>query len=78
MDAREEHSQIAKEVMQLFENHEKKKMKQKAIKSFKKNYGITAPDSDNDTDNINGIEMKENDEMDNSTNLSEIKKLDDN
>ena len=34
------------------------------------------PDSDNDTDNINGIEMKENDEIDTSTNLSDIKKLD--
>ena len=76
-DAREEHSQIAKDIMQLFENHEKQKMKKKAIKSFKKNYGITMPDSDNDTDNINGIEMKENDEIDTSTNLSDIKKLDD-
>ena len=75
-DAREEHSQIAKDIMQLFENHEKQKMKKKAIKSFKKNYGITMPDSDNDTDNINGIEMKENDEIDTSTNLSDIKKLD--
>ena len=63
--------------MQLFENHEKQKMKKKAIKSFKKNYGITMPNSDNDTDNINGIEMKENDEIDTSTNLSGIKKLDD-
>ena len=76
-DAREEHSQIAKDIMQLFENHEKQKMKKKAIKSFKKNYGITMSDSDNDTDNINGIEMKENDEIDTSTNLSDIKKLDD-
>ena len=76
-DAREEHSQIAKDIMQLFENHEKQKMKKKAIKSFKKNYGITMTDSDNDTDNINGIEMKENDEIDTSTNLSDIKKLDD-
>ena len=63
--------------MQLFEKKKKKKMKKKAIKSFKKNYGITMPDSDNDTDNINGIEMKENDEIDTSTNLSDIKKLDD-
>jgi len=75
-DAREEHSQIAKEIMQLFENHEKKKMKQKAIKSFKKNYGIKFDDKDNEDDNINGIEMKENDEIDISTNLSDIKKLD--
>ena len=73
-DAREEHSQIAKEVMQLFENHEKKKMKQKAIKSFKQNYGIDA--GINDTDNINGIEMKESDDNDISTNLSEMKKFD--
>ena len=73
-DAREEHSQIAKEVMQLFENHEKKKMKQKAIKSFKKNYGIDT--GNNDADNLNGIEMKDSDENDISTNLSEIKKFD--
>ena len=73
-DAREEHSQIAKEVMQLFENHEKKKMKQKAIKSFKQNYGIDA--GINDTDNINGIEMKESDDNDISTNLTKIKKFD--
>ena len=39
-DAREEHSQIAKEIMQLFENHEKNKIKQKAINKYKKNYGI--------------------------------------
>ena len=75
-DAREEHSQIAKEVMQLFENHEKKKMKQKAIKSFKQAYGISL-DNDNERNNMNGIEMKENDENDISTNLSDIKKLDD-
>ena len=73
-DAREEHSQIAKEVMQLFENHEKKKMKQKAIKSFQQNYGIDT--RINDTDNINGIEMKDSDENDISTNLSEMKKFD--
>ena len=74
-DAREEHSQIAKEVMQLFENHEKKKMKQKAIKTFKQNLGIDRSNEDND--NINGIEMKDNDDNDNdiSTNLSEIKKF---
>ena len=75
-DAREEHSEIAKEIMKLFENHEKKKIKQKAIKSFKKNYGIHNDDKDNEEDNINGIEMKETDEIDNSTNLSDIKKLD--
>ena len=75
-EAREEHSQIAKEVMQLFENHEKKKMKQKAIKSFKQAYGISL-DNDNERNNMNGIEMKENDENDISTNLSDIKKLDD-
>ena len=73
-DAREEHSQIAKEVMQLFENHEKKKMKQKAIKSFKQNYGIDT--GNNDADNLNGIEMKDSDENDISTNMSEIKKFD--
>jgi sodium/hydrogen exchanger-like protein 6/7/sodium/hydrogen exchanger 8 len=75
-DAREEHSQIAKEVMQLFENHEKKKMKQKAIKSFKKNYGIDRGDNDNESENMNGIEMKDNDENDISTNLSDFKKFD--
>ena len=75
-DAREEHSQIAKEVMQLFENHEKKKMKQKAIKTFKKNYGIDRGENDNDNDNLNGIEMKDNDDNDFSTNISEIKKFD--
>ena len=74
--AREEHSQIAKEVMQLFENHEKKKMKQKAIKTFKKNYGIDRGENDNDNDNLNGIEMKDNDDNDFSTNISEIKKFD--
>ena len=73
-DAREEHSQIAKEVMQLFENHEKKKMKQKAIKSFKQNYGIDT--GSNDADNLNGIEMKDSDENDISTNLSEKKIFD--
>ena len=75
-DAREEHSQIAKEIMQLFENHEKKKMKQKAIKSFKKNYGIDRGDNDNESENMNGIEMKDNDENDISTNLSDFKKFD--
>ena len=75
-DAREEHSQIAKEIMQLFENHEKKKMKQKAIKSFKQNYGIDRGDNDNESENMNGIEMKDNDENDISTNLSDFKKFD--
>ena len=73
-DAREEHSQIAKEVMQLFENQKKKKMKQKAIKSFKQNYGIDT--GSNDADNLNGIEMKDSDENDISTNLSEKKIFD--
>ena len=62
--------------MQLFENHEKKKMKQKAIKTFKKNYGIDRGENDNDNDNLNGIEMKDNDDNDFSTNISEIKKFD--
>ena len=62
--------------MQLFENHEKKKMKQKAIKSFKQNYGIDRGDNDNESENMNGIEMKDNDENDISTNLSDFKKFD--
>ena len=54
--AREEHSQIAKEIMQLFENHEKTKLKQKAIKNFKKNAKLN-----NMFEEDNGIELKEND-----------------
>ena len=77
-DAREEHSEIAKEILQLFENYEKKKLKKKALRSFKVNYGINlGVGNDNESDDINGIEMKDNDENDISTNLSEIKKLDD-
>ena len=77
-DAREEHSEIAKEILQLFENYEKKKLKKKAMKSFKVNYGINLGiDNDNENDHMNGIEMKDNDDNDISTNLSEIKKLDD-
>ena len=76
-NAREEHSQIAKEIMQLFENHEKKKMKDKAINSFKKNYGIDNNDIDNENENMNGIEMKDSDDInDISTNLSDVKKFD--
>ena len=70
--AREEHSQIAKEIMQLFENHEKKKLKEKAIKSFNKNNGIISSESD-DVNDLNGIEMKERDELnDSSTNLANL------
>ena len=66
--AREEHSQIAKEIMQLFENHEKKKLKDKAIQSFNKNNGII-----NNDDEDNGIEMKESDQLnDSSTNLADL------
>ena len=75
-DAREEHSQIAKEIMQLFENHEKNKIKQKAINKYKKNYGIDNNDVDNENENMNGIEMKDNDDNDISTNLSELNKFD--
>ena len=75
-DAREEHSQIAKEIMQLFENHEKNKIKQKAINKYKKNYGIDNNDIDNENENMNGIEMKDNDDNDISTNLSELNKFD--
>ena len=63
--AREEHSQIAKEIIQLFENHEKKKMKQKAIKGFNQNLGINI--NENET---NGIEMKENYLDESSMNLN--------
>ena len=66
--AREEHSQIAKEIMQLFENHEKKKLKQKAIKSFNQNNRINDMDDD-----LNGIEMKEREANDSSTNLTNLK-----
>ena len=70
--AREEHSQIAKEIMQLFENHEKKKLKEKAIKSFNKNNGLISGDID-DVNDLNGIEMKEKDELnDSSTNLANL------
>jgi sodium/hydrogen exchanger-like protein 6/7/sodium/hydrogen exchanger 8 len=69
--AREEHAQIAKEIMQLFENHEKKKLKQKAINSFNKKNGL-----DEDT---NGVEMKEsepgNDSSTNLTNLTNFKPI---
>ena len=51
-------------------------MKQKAIKSFKQNYGIDRGDNDNESENMNGIEMKDNDENDISTNLSDFKKFD--
>ena len=54
--------------MQLFENHEKKKLKDKAIKSFNKNNGII-----NNEDDDNGIEMKESDQLnDSSTNLADL------
>ena len=66
--AREEHSQIAKEIMQLFENHEKKKLKQKVIKSFNQNNRINDMDDD-----LNGIEMKESEANDSSTNLTNLK-----
>ena len=76
-DAREEHSEIAKEILQLFENYKKKKLKKKAMKSFKVNYGINLGiDNDNENDHMNGIEMKDNDENDISTNLSDFKKFD--
>jgi len=61
--AREEHSQIAKEIMQLFENHEKKKMKQKAINSFNKANGVKK----NDNDDFNGVEMRDKDDLDDSS-----------
>ena len=71
-NAREEHSQIAKEIMQLFENHEKKKLKQKVINSFKTNNGK----NNNDLDSLNGIELKENYERnDSSTNLTSLKPI---
>ena len=57
--------------MQLFENHEKKKLKQKAINSFNKKNGL-----DEDT---NGVEMKEsepgNDSSTNLTNLTNFKPI---
>ena len=66
--AREEHAQIAKEIMQLFENHEKKKLKQKAINSFNKKNGL-----DEDT---NGVEMKESEQVnDSSKNLTNFKPI---
>ena len=69
--AREEHSQIAKEIMLLFENHEKKKLKDKAIKSFNKNNGLI--NNEGEADDLNGIEMKEQDELnDSSTNLDKL------
>ena len=69
--AREEHSQIAKEIMQLFENHEKKKLKQKAINSYKMDNGKDIKD---DLDNLNEIELKEKDTRnDSSTNLTNFK-----
>ena len=79
--AREEHSQIAKEIMQLFENHEKKKLKQKVINSYK-----TSNDNGNTNDINNEInqnsdesktfELKENNnENDSSTNLTQIKPI---
>ena len=72
--AREEHSQIAKEIMQLFENHEKKKMKLKTMKSLNKKNGMNY----NKYEDINnGIEMKEQDELNDSSkndqNIIEIK-----
>ena len=72
--AREEHSQIAKEIMQLFENHEKKKMKQKALKSFNQNNKIN-----NKFEEDNGIELREEDEGndadDSSTRLADLKPI---
>ena len=72
--AREEHSQIAKEIMQLFENHEKKKLKQKALKSFNKNNKIN-----NKFEEDNGIELREEDEAneadDSSTRLADLKPI---
>ena len=66
--AREEHAQIAKEIMQLFENHEKKKLKQKAINSFNKKNGLD--------DDINGVEMKESEQgNDSSKNLTNFKPI---
>ena len=69
--AREEHAQIAKEIMQLFENHEKKKLKQKAINSFNKKNGLE--------EDTNGVEMKEsepgNDSSTNLTNLTNFKPI---
>ena len=71
--AREEHSQIAKEIMQLFEKHEKKKMKLKTIKSLNKKKGMNY----NKYEDNNGIEMKEKDEptdlSKNEQNIIEIK-----
>ena len=69
--AREEHSQIAKEIMQLFENHEKKKMKQKAIKNLIQNNGIN--DINDDLEDLNnGIELRESERIDSSTNLTKL------
>ena len=71
--AREEHSQIAKEIMQLFEKHEKKKMKLKTIKSLNKKKGMNY----NKYEDMNGIEMKEKDEPNNLSkndqNIIEVK-----
>ena len=39
--ARQEHSQIAKEIMQIFDNHEKNKKKVKELKKFNKNNEIS-------------------------------------
>ena len=75
--AREEHSQIAKEIMQLFENHEKKKMKQKAINSYKMDNDKDdkdIKDIKDDLDNLNEIELTEKDTRnDSSTNLTNFK-----
>ena len=57
--------------MLLFENHEKKKLKDKAIKSFNKNNGLI--NNEGEADDLNGIEMKEQDELnDSSTNLDKL------
>ena len=66
--AREEHSQIAKEIIQLFEKHEKKKMKLKSSKSLNKINGIN-------NDNINGIEMKEKDDPNDSKNVENLNEI---
>ena len=75
--AREEHSQIAKEIMQLFENHEKKKLKQKAINSYKMDNDKDdkdIKDIKDDLDNLNEIELTEKDTRnDSSTNLTNFK-----
>ena len=50
----------------------KKKLKEKAIKSFNKNNGLISGDID-DVNDLNGIEMKEKDELnDSSTNLANL------